>query len=357
VTLTAARSEYGDFETVQWLETMNRYDPTSLPLSSIQMTNILSASGLYDQAFSESVIDSFDFDFPETKSGVERWACLEGGSSVLIDAMTARVQVKPTLNHRVTAISIDRSDIANPENNMVVQFRNGLGIETRHYSTVFNTASLACSQRMDLTGAELHPTQKDALRCLRYDASSKVAIVFKTPWWIIKGIDKGGAASTDYPIRTCVYPSYNINDDITKPSVLLCSYSWAQDAQRIGGLIDSKTAQGKNEELKELMLNDLAVLHSNIITRDQLEEQFMELNAHDWYANPNTSGAFALFGPGQFSHLYPLLCRPTADGNLHFVGEGMSPPPYPLPFPILPNDSYTDNFLVFQLHQPTMPGS
>jgi len=192
----------------------------------------------------------------------------------------------------------------------------------RNYSTVFNTTTLACMQRMDLRGAELHPVHKDAIRCLHYDASSKVAIQFKNPWWITKvGITNGGTSSTDYPIRTCVYPSYNLTDNPLHPAVLLCSYTWAQDAQRVGGLIGAD-GHGINEELLELVLKDLAILHEDVITYKELKENVKEYHAWDWYADPNSSGAFALFAPGQFSRLYPILCRPTADANLHFAGEG-----------------------------------
>lgn len=37
-----------------------------------------------------------------------------------------------------------------------------------------------------------------------------------------------------------------------------------------------------------------------------------------------SSGAFALFGPGQFRSLYPHLIRPQADSRFHIVGEAAS---------------------------------
>ena len=45
-----------------------------------------------------------------------------------------------------------------------------------------------------------------------------------------------------------------------------------------------------------------------------------------------SSGAFALFGPGQFRSLYPHLVRPAADSRFHIVGEASSvrtPSPHP----------------------------
>ena len=81
--------------------------------------------------------------------------------------------------------------------------------------------------------------------------------------------------------HSSVYPSYNIHDDLNKPSVLLCSYTvrdaiwheyleaiftltqpkWTHDAQRIGSLVNSDSPRGE-EELKGLVLYNLALLHS-----------------------------------------------------------------------------------------------
>lgn len=253
----------------------------------------------------------------------ERWVCIEGGSSRIVSGMLDKISKTPETSKRVTAIALERSRTSPLHNNMRVQISGEE--KPRYYSTVFNTTTMGAAQRMDLSKAELHPVQKDAIRSLRYDASCKVAIRFKTAWWIKGGIKYGGSAKTDRPIRTCVYPSYNIHDDPDKPAVLLCSYTWAQDAQRIGTLISAHNlTKGKNEELLELMLKDLAILHSNFVTVEKLKEQFLEIHAFDWYADPNFSGAFALFGPGQFKNLYPLISRPTADGNLHFIGEATS---------------------------------
>lgn len=258
------------------------------------------------------MIDAFDFntDVP--------WKRIAGGTSELIKKMLAYIKVKPETKKRVTKISIDRSRVSGQNMQVEVAGEN----VARTYSTVFSTASLACMQRMDLRGLELHPSQKDALRSLRYDASCKVAIRFQSPWWVTKcGITGGGSASTDLPVRTVVYPSNN--PEATKSAVLMVSYTWSQDAQRVGSLI-SRDGQGVDDELKELILQNLVRLHAPFVDYTYVKSQVLELHAYDWYSDPNTSGAFALFGPGQFENLYPYLTRPTADGNFHFVGEAAS---------------------------------
>jgi monoamine oxidase len=239
--------------------------------------------------------------------------------------MVEKIKTKPEANTVVKRIALKRNEQNDSDTKMEVELIGPKGPETREYDTVFNTTTLGSARRMDLRGAELHPAQKDALRVLHYDASCKVGIKFKTPWWITRcDIKQGGGASSDLPLRTCVYPSYNINDDPEKPAVLLASYTWAQDAQRIGTLVQRDSPAGE-DDLKELILRDLERLHSNSgITYEFLCEQYITHHAYDWYADPNMSGAFALFGPGQFSNLYPYLTRPAADGKLHFVGEAAS---------------------------------
>jgi monoamine oxidase len=283
-----------------------------------------SASGLYDQAFTESVIDSLDFDYPTGEENPVKWYCIEGGTSLLTDSMVNMIKQKPQLHKKVTSIALDRK--VPGDSNMVVEVAGEKA--PRHYATVFNTASLACTQRMDLTKAELHPSQKDAIRCLHYDASTKVAIKFNNPWWITQcKITQGGTSSCDLPLRVCVYPSYNLHDGENNSAVLLCSYTWAQDAQRMGSLVNESSPRYESE-LLDVLFRDLALLHQTQLGYDKtlelIKSSYITHHAFDWYHNPYTSGAFALFGPGQFENYYPWLTRPTANGKLHFVGEASS---------------------------------
>ncbi|EDU39560.1 L-amino acid oxidase [Pyrenophora tritici-repentis Pt-1C-BFP] len=300
-----------DFFSVQWLETNN------------------TATGLFDKAFSEAAMDSFDFAGPKKED--IKWYCIDGGSSVLIQTMVKtikqpvqhgkRVQ-KYTQNSKTKEITV--SVAGEPEGARLP------------YSSVFNTTSLPCLQRIDSTSLDLHPSQKDAIRSLHYDDSAKVAMKFSYPWWITKcGIRSGGEATTDTPLRTCVYPSYNVHDPQDQSATLICSYTWAQDATRIGSLI----ARYDNE-LRDLMLDNLARVHlksfqqqaptsyHGLTTLDEVRQiigdAYISHHAWSWSHDPFTSGAFALFGPGKFSNLYPYLTRPAADSRFHICGEASS---------------------------------
>ncbi|KAG1750124.1 hypothetical protein EDB19DRAFT_1678356 [Suillus lakei] len=289
-----------DYHTSQWLE-----------------TNI-APSDFFDQAFTEYIILGADFDDREGYG----WKCIDGGSSVAVSAMLNRIAPqKPEYHTTATRIALNRA-----RSKMEVKLLSPSGQSSiRQYDTVFNTTPLGCSQNMDLVDAELHPVQRDALRCLRYDTSCKVAIKFKTPWWITRcGITEGGIAISDLPTRACCYPSHSIHDDPKKPAVLIASYTVGQDAQRMGTLINRDSPSGESR-LKEVVLRDLARLHARSgITYDFLAAQYITHHACDWRDSPYSGGAFAIFAPGQFSHLYPYLTRPAADGKLHFAGEASS---------------------------------
>ena len=104
---------------------------------------------------------------------------------------------------------------------------------------------------------DLSYTQRLAIRTLKYDTSTKIALRFEKRWWedpkvMGERTIKGGISSTDLPIRTCVYPSYgwNVNEVDKLPGVLLASYTWSQDAERLGGL-----ARGKGTDAEKKLID------------------------------------------------------------------------------------------------------
>ncbi|KAK4692741.1 hypothetical protein P7C71_g4523, partial [Lecanoromycetidae sp. Uapishka_2] len=240
-----------DYYSIQWLETLT------------------DGSGLYDQSFSEGVIDSMDFDYYSNyihKEEVVKWFCINGGTQRVPEAMNASIK-KPLkeedLQKRVTKIAIDRTDKSELPMRVKVEGEQ----ETRKYTTVFATPTLACLQRIDLTELELLYEQKDALRSLHYDTASKVGMKFDHPWWIKLGIE--------------------------------------------GGLEHAKSQ-------KPPLAMDFDELYQII------NDSYLEHHAFDWHNHEYSSGAYGKFGPGQFSNLYTALTCPTADSRFHFVGEAVS---------------------------------
>ncbi|KAI9686422.1 MAG: hypothetical protein M1822_003767 [Bathelium mastoideum] len=295
-----------DYNTIEFLETLNY------------------GNRWYDQAASEMVLESLDFD-----PGANWW-CVEGGSAQIANRMEAAIRKKHALEMSkvVKEISFNKKD----SDSVKVDVSIDGEVEPRTYDAVFNSAPLGAMQQMHLEGLNLSYWTKSAIRSLGYGASCKVGIRFKTLWWIKDlGITEGGVAKTDLPIRCCVYPSYNIYkeyDPPEKPGVLLVSYTWSQEAERIGALINEESP-AKEDELKKLLFHDLARLHAK--TGDDAEYQrlydlisdnYLDHYAYDWYKNPRSVGAFAYFGPGQFSNMYKSLIK--SDGKHVIIGEAAS---------------------------------
>ncbi|KAI8722658.1 hypothetical protein NCS52_00410100 [Fusarium sp. LHS14.1] len=317
-----------NFNTIEWLETMTY------------------GTGWYDQSLTECALEELDFQTPDKKD-IQYWWCIDGGAQEIAKKMATKAKKRIEYNtkvqsidaqvplrrerepHEFTSIKI-KTTRTDPKTKKVES-------KDREYFAIFNSTTLAALQRMELRDAGLSWGTKQAIRALGYGASAKVGMKFRTAWWQKKpfNISKGGVSRTDLPLRVCVYPSYNIKSnegedkwDPEKPAVLLCSYTWGQDAQRIGSLCSNNTAQN-DEELKRLMIHDLARLHARKEYPFKrlvkfLEEQYIDHHGYDWYRDQHMSGAFAYFGPGQFSNMWQEIIKPNSFGQLYLVGEAAS---------------------------------
>ena len=180
---------------------------------------------------------------------------------------------------------------------------------------------------MDLQGLGLPDKTLTAIRSLSYDRATKVAIRFSKPWWNPKSKDiYGGISSTDLPISKVVYPSWNDGEE--NPAVLMVSYSWAQDATRMASLVPdcTKVTPSKNDPIVTLCLQDLAKLwqhQPNPPTCEQLSGMYETHHAWAWSHDPNTGGAFALFGPGQFKNVYPSFLELFCNGQFAMCSEAL----------------------------------
>lgn len=252
---------------------------------------------------------------------------MEGGMHVVPDACASLIET-PAENYpgvpvqggkRVTAIAYQNSQFS-------VTFADGT---TNSYAYVFNTTTMSCLYQMDISGLGLSEDLYTGIRTLSYDRSCKVAIVFNHPWWSdYPATADGGTSSTDLPIRTVVYPNWN--DGEQNPAVLIASYTWAQDASRMGGLIKNSSTPVKDvsDPLIQLVLSNLAELWTTVPNGPKLQDLqkwYLEHHAWAWSHDPEAAGgAFALFGPGQFSQVYPLFQQGACDNNFFMCGEAVS---------------------------------
>ncbi|KAF4457096.1 hypothetical protein F53441_884 [Fusarium austroafricanum] len=313
------------------------------------------STGLFDQSIVESLCDYSDFQATEGKP----WYRLEGGMSVVTEKMNECIEDPKWVSHNPTKLKVKtkcpvtamRDNIQDQK--IEVTFSGAGGSKTESYDMVFNTTAMGPLQRMDIKGLIhgfgparvpdqiLTGTREKVLtgiRALSYDRACKVAIKFKTRWW--KGMYKnskvktGGVSGSDLPISNVVYPSW---DDGDKSAVLIVSYTWAQDATRMGALIPdySKQDPSIDDEVVTQCFADLAkiwaqpegpkITSDTAITADYLRSQYITHHAYAWSHDPYMGGAFALFGPGQFKYIYPEFQKLFCGGKFAICGEALSP--------------------------------
>jgi hypothetical protein len=96
----------------------------------------------------------------------------------------------------------------------------------------------------------------------------------------------------------------------------------------MGSFIDN-SAKPPDSEVLRLMLQNIATMFCSRdpkIHFDFIMAQVGEYYGYSWANDPYSSGAFALFGPGQFTNLYPALFSPLkgSDNNVYIIGEHAS---------------------------------
>ncbi|RUS23798.1 flavin-containing amine oxidoreductase-domain containing protein, partial [Jimgerdemannia flammicorona] len=260
-----------------------------------------SATGLFRLAFTEAILDYFTFE-------ASKWKTISGGLSRFPQAFLPHLEGDIKFNSSVQAleeiegkVKVTYVDVINDRMFPALTSEN---TKEDIFNHVIVTCPLGVVRRWRLP--KFNYLKTTAIRTLNYNNSAKIFLQFKRRFW--EDIDiKGGVSSADLKIRTVVYPSYGLESN--DKSVLLASYTWANDAARWG--------ENTDEDVVELALRDLETLHGRNVVRDN----FIGNNAvHYWSTDPiSGGGAFALFEPGQFTSWLPALVIP--DHNIHFAGE------------------------------------
>lgn len=213
------------------------------------------------------------------------------------------------------------------ESNDQISLTNQAG-KVFKYDHVISTLPLGVLQSVDTSTLNFDLKKRMAIRSLSYSSSVKIIMKFKTRWW--QDANKmngkpivGGQTYTDLPIRKILYPSYGVNCSDAS-GALLVSYTWAQDATRLGSRITPKTPSQrdikKEDELIKDVLTQLTQIHGEMV-RNEYTGQYYAFN---WNDNQYSMGAFSFYGPGEFKTLYRSMIKAEADGRVHFAGEATS---------------------------------
>ena len=299
-----------------------------------------SSTGLFNQGFVETLCNYYDFN----AAGNAPWYRLDGGMSILTDTMKEMVASVnyPEPGSKAVQVSTGQKVIAMQDQsvlgNISVTSDNGSAQRTAQYKAVFNTTAMGCLQQMDLSKLGLDQDILQGIRTLNYDRASKVAIKFSRNWWrdlvalptTPRNKRFGGMSASDLIISNVVYPSWD--DGLDAHTVLIVSYTWAQDAARISSLIppykpDGQVTPLKSDPLVNIVLQKLSNLFiatPQAPTYAQLKDMYLEHHAFAWSHDSNTAGAFAVFGPGQFRNVYPLFQTGQCKNKFWICGEAVS---------------------------------
>lgn len=213
--------------------------------------------------------------------------------------------------------------------------------ETVRATRVVCTLPYSALRRLDI-GSAFDRAKQRAIRELGYMSSAKVLLHCRERFWETRGGIVGGASQSDRVWRAAYYPSDNavVATEPTPgqprfntmyggyaggrfvaadpsvsagPGVLLASYTWGQDARRIGALpFDAR---------RDLVVQELAHVHPELLEDGMVDDHASMF----WDTDPWTAGSFCEPGPGDHTRLYADTIRP--DGIVHFAGEHASPDP------------------------------
>jgi len=181
-----------------------------------------------------------------------------------------------------------------------------------------------------------------AIRQLAYMSSAKVLLHTRRRFWEADHGIVGGASQSDAIWRACYYPSDNAKAEqmavagesryntmygayegghyvphdpavSEQPAVLLGSYTWGQDARRIGSL--------DPEARRDVVVRSLTRIHPELAEDGMVDDHASIF----WDVDRWSGGAFCEPGPGDHSRLFADTIAP--DGVVHFAGEHASTDP------------------------------
>ncbi|XP_007568175.1 L-amino-acid oxidase-like [Poecilia formosa] len=230
-----------------------------------------------------------------------KYSEVTGGTDLIPKALYETLK-KDTVKVNSTVKKIYRFETNDP---VTVSYKSDQtdGLSNITADAVLVTASAKAALFIDYD-PPLSTSKINALRSIHYGGSTKVVLTFSEKFWEKEGI-YGGKSVTDRPSRFIYYPSHSFPKNKTI-GVLLASYTWAEDSNLLLSLT--------NEDLKELVLKDLALIHG-----EHVKSLCTGILVKKWSLDPHSHGAFALFTP--YEHLQYTQELQKNEGRIYFAGE------------------------------------
>jgi monoamine oxidase len=219
---------------------------------------------------------------------------------------------------------------------LIVERDGAARIETADF--VVCAIPFAVLRTLDVEPA-FNPAKSFAVRSLGYESSTKVLLHCARRFWETDYGIAGGASMSDQLFRMLYYPSDNAvpvsepqpsrvrfnsmyggyeNGEFAPgdasvseaPGVLLASYTWGQDARRLGQL--------PPEERAQVVIRQIARIHPEIAEPGVVDD----FATMFWDSYPWTNSSFAELLPGQQATIHDDAI--AAEGRVFFAGEHTS---------------------------------
>ena len=222
------------------------------------------------------------------------------------------------------------------ENNKVtLKYKKEKSSETFKQTFDFVICAIPFSSLRNVDIDPVFSTEKmQSIKEVNYTSSQKTVFMCKKRFWE-KGDDNkriiGGGSSTDLPIQTIWYPSYDNSIDTNQmennkvpikknykiydePGVFSASYNLNQDSIRMGNL-DDKT---RVEEIKR----QVEAVHG--LQNGYLDSVVEDSITVDWNREKGFYGAFCYFMPQQQKLFSYAMAKSEYNNKVYFAGEHIS---------------------------------
>ncbi|XP_072035399.1 L-amino-acid oxidase-like [Amphiura filiformis] len=224
---------------------------------------------------------------------------IAGGTDLLPRAFVPSLQDDIIYNARVNHIEHGNGSV-------VAHYRSS-GEDVPISGDCLLTTATATSTAYIKFTPELDSDKREALRNIHYVGATKIALVFRKPFWKDEGI-RGGNSRTDSISAAIHYPSHEFKSGL---GVLIATYTAADHSNKFLGLTD--------DECLSQALDDLTKVHGEYI-----KDLYIEGVVKRWSMDPYSIGAYCIFTPYQLTNFLAPIVRPTND--LFFAGEHTSYP-------------------------------
>jgi monoamine oxidase len=224
---------------------------------------------------------------------------LAGGMAQLVDALASRIRGPICTGQEIAGLDVRRDGVG-------VHLAGARGRSVLSYPIVLCTIPFSVLRELTLTG--ISADKLDAIATLDYGSGTKVAVHCREAFWVADGIAGGGSAPGGL-IRQTYYPDAGVDEG----SVLLGSYTIAEDADVLGQL---------SESVRHAVVTDaLAELHPQL----RGPQTVLETMSVAWSQRRWNKGCVARrWGVTDAERAHQVKRAACPQGRLFFAGEHCS---------------------------------